>query len=178
MSKNMLKLYIPRLLSGVTAKVVKNTFRRLQLGDVYYIDMHRKINEKRNVYYFAFLELELYQTDAADKLLTMINSNKMVKLVYDEEAALYWEIKTHIPKDARGVKSSATVTPVTYDKYMSVVKSQQLPMHVSDENSEPADQDNDDPFDYDKDEPFDYDTYIKNNIYNMWDNKYNFRPLI
>jgi hypothetical protein len=175
MSNNTLKLYIPRLLNGITTKVVKNTFNRLQLGDVYYIDMHRKINENRNVYYFAFIEINLYNTNAADNLANLINNNKVVKLIYDEEAALYWEVKNHIPKDVRNVKSSALVTPVTHEKLVSIVKSQQLPIYVSDENAGPE---NDDQIDYDMEDVFDYDTYIKDNVYNMWDNKYNFRPLI
>ena len=78
MSKQIMKIYIPRILGGVTQKMIIHTFHRLSIGNVYYIDMYRKINQNKNLYYFAFLEIELYNTLVAKRILADLNDNIVV----------------------------------------------------------------------------------------------------
>ena len=154
-----MKVYIPRILGGVTSKMLRNTFDRLSIGDVYYIDMHRKINENKHIYYFAFLEIELYDTSAAKRIVSGLNNNKTINLVYDEEAGQYWELKKHIPKNERASKI-AEVVPVLYETYMAAIEKAGLkPNDVSVEEAV---------------DDFDYDADIQERSYNMWDDKYNF----
>jgi hypothetical protein len=156
MQKQVVKMYIPRILSGVTQKMLTHTFDRLSIGDVYYIDMHRKVNENNNVYYFAFLEIELYNTPAAKRVLADLNQKSSINLVYDEEAGYYWEIKKHVPKTERTSKSS--ILPVTHEIYMSVAKAIG---YVEEPREEVLDD-------------FDYEANLQTNAFNMWDAKYDF----
>lgn len=159
-----MKLYIPRILGGINSKMLKNTFHRLSIGDAYYIDMHRKINENKHVYYFAFLEIELYDTTAAESLLTKLNTSRTVNLIYDEEAGQYWELKKHVPKNERQQQQPqskiSSVMPVLYETFMSAFEHAGIVSPAQPE--EPVE------------DTFDYDAHLRDNPYNMWDDKYNF----
>jgi hypothetical protein len=160
MPKPIMKIYIPRILGGVTSKMLRTTFERLSIGDAYYIDMHRKVNENNRVYYFAFLEIEMFDTSAAKRILSSLNDNKTINLVYDEEAGQYWELKKHIPKNERPSKF-AEVVPVLYETYMAAIEKAGIVKKAKAPVEEPVDD-------------FDYDTEIQERPYNMWDDKYNF----
>lgn len=150
-----MKVYIPRILGGVTQKMLMHTFERLSIGEVYYIDMHRKVNENNRVYYFAFLEIELYNTVAAKRVTDELNTNLSINLVYDEEAGYYWEVKKHIPKTERPNRSS--VMPVAQEVYLNVASKCGF---IEEAAAEPV-------------KDFDYDAvYAVQEPYNMWDAKY------
>jgi len=119
--------------------------------------MHRKINENNRIYYFAFLDIDLYNTPVANDLYKILNTNQLVKLVYDEEAAQYWEIKKHIPRIERQSNAplSSSVMPILCETVMQ---------HF-DEQYKAAD---DTILDV-----FDYDSYISGNAYNMWEDNFN-----
>lgn len=155
MSKQIMKIYIPRILGGVTQKMIIHTFHRLSIGNVYYIDMYRKINQNKNLYYFAFLEIELYNTLVAKRILADLNDNIVVKLIYDEDSKYYWEVKRHVPKTERHNKSS--VMPVSQAVYMNATG-------MVEEQTDLAEDD------------FDYETNLQGDTYtyNMWDAKNTF----
>ena len=158
-----MKIYIPRILGGINSKMLKNTFQRLDIGDVYYIDMHRKVNEHKHVYYFAFLEIEMYDTPAAESLLTKLNNSRSVNLTYDEEAGQYWELKKHVPKNERKQQQESnmsSVMPVLYETFMSAFDDAWIVAPTQPE--EPVE------------DTFDYEACLNDTPFNMWDDKYNF----
>jgi len=108
-SKQQMSIYIPRILGSVTRKDIVNAFHNQNIGKVYYLDMHKKINDKRYKYYFAFLSIELYDTTQATIFETTLNKNNITKLVYDEESNYYWEIKKYISRDLRTPSPPAVV---------------------------------------------------------------------
>ena len=158
-----MKIYIPRILGGITSKMLKNTFHRLTIGDAYYIDMHRKVNENNHVYYFAFLEIELYDTVAANSLLNRLNNSRSVNLIYDEEAGQYWELKKHVPKNERKPQQESNISsvmPVLYETFMSAFEHAGIVAPTQPE--EPVE------------DTFDYEARLNDTPFNMWDDKYNF----
>ena len=100
-SPNSLSLYIPRILGNVKRQNIVDSFHALDIGNVYYLDMHKKINDKRHTYYFAFLSIELYDSPTAKKFAATLNKENITKLVYDEESNQYWEIKKYISRELR-----------------------------------------------------------------------------
>ena len=94
-------IYIPRMLGSVTKKTVYDTFNHLNIGYVTDLNMFRKINENNYPYYFAFIELELYNTNESERLIDKLDNDGSTKLTYDEEAEQYWEVKKYIPREQR-----------------------------------------------------------------------------
>jgi len=156
LSPNVIKIYIPRILGSVTQKTICHTFERLNIGKVSYVDMHRKRNENNRIYYFAFLDIELYDTPVANNLCKTLAANELVKLVYDEEAAQYWEIKKHIPRTERQPNIASSVMPVLYETFM-----QKFDEHHNIEIDDTII------------DVFDYESYILGRAYNMWDDNFN-----
>ena len=158
MPNQIMKIYIPRILGGITSNMIIRVFDRLSIGNVYYVDMHRKVNENNRVYYFAFLEIELYDTSVAKRVLADLNSNIAVNLIYDKEAGYYWEVKRHVPKTERPNRSS--VMPVSQAIYMGVAG-------TTDTIEEPQPDVAVDDFDYEA-------NLLQGDTYNMWDANYTF----
>ena len=48
----VLNIYIPRMLGTINKQIVIDTFHSLHIGCVNYIDMHKRVNENNNSYYF------------------------------------------------------------------------------------------------------------------------------
>ena len=67
--------------------------------------MHKKNNERGYKYYFAFIQLELFDTPESKRLTDFLALKGVMHLVYDEEACQYWEVKQHIPKAMRYKKT-------------------------------------------------------------------------
>ena len=101
MNSNVIDIYIPRILGDVSNKIVKNAFYNLNIGNVIELDMHRKRNENGYHYFFAFLKVELLDSEDANRMCTLLEERGIMHLVYDEEATQYWEIKKHVPKSER-----------------------------------------------------------------------------
>jgi len=99
--KETIDIYIPRILGTVREDDVKESFHYLNVGNVIYIDMYKKINENGYSYYFAFITLELYDSPLANLLKDRIYTRQIMHLVYDEENNQYWEIKQHVPREKR-----------------------------------------------------------------------------
>ena len=95
-------IYIPRMLGSVTTKTVYDTFNNLNIGYVTDLNMFRRVNENHYPYYFAFIELELYNTNESVRLIDKLENNHgSTKLTYDEEAGQYWEVKKYIPRETK-----------------------------------------------------------------------------
>lgn len=96
-----IKIYIPRILGSVTESEILSVFPRMDIGKVTDIDMKYKINENNNRYYYAFISIKLYSTLQATKFKANVSEYGMIRLLYDEEAAQYWEIKHHVDRNKR-----------------------------------------------------------------------------
>uniref|UniRef100_A0A6C0LQX2 Uncharacterized protein n=1 Tax=viral metagenome TaxID=1070528 RepID=A0A6C0LQX2_9ZZZZ len=108
-------MYIPRILGTITSSDVVNTFKHLNIGNVFYIDMHKRVNENRNAYYFAFLIVNLYDTPESKKIENVLNNKGITRLYYNEEKEKYWEIKKHIDSKGRSRTPSPTSIVKAYD---------------------------------------------------------------
>ena len=119
--KETIDIYIPRILGTVNENDVKNSFHYLNVGNVIYIDMYRKINENGYPYYFAFITLELYNSSLAALLKERIYTRQIMHLVYDQENNQYWEIKRHVPREQRSRNIINNIIP-----FYNVLEKQRL----------------------------------------------------
>jgi hypothetical protein len=94
-----MNIFIPRILSNVSKKNIKDTFKKMNIGNVTYIDMRKRLNESRTLYSFAFLSIELLNTSKSNEISDKINKNGSTQLYYDDEH--YWELKHYIPHEDR-----------------------------------------------------------------------------
>ena len=94
-----MNIFIPRILSNVSKKLIKDTFKKMNIGNVTYIDMRKRLNESRNLYSFAFLSIELLDTPKSTEISDKININGSTQLYYDDQH--YWELKHYIPHEVR-----------------------------------------------------------------------------
>ena len=103
------------MLGTTTSIDVVNTFKSLNIGNVFYIDMHKRVNEKQNTYYFAFLIVNLFDTPESKKIENVLNNTGITRLYYNEEKEKYWEIKKHIDSKERSRTPSPTSVVKSYD---------------------------------------------------------------
>jgi hypothetical protein len=100
MSKSI-DVYIPRILGKIKENDIIEIFHNYGIGLINYIDMHYKINENKKPYYFAFLRIDLYDTDFANYIYYKIIYENIFKFNYDNKTNNYWEFKKHIPINMR-----------------------------------------------------------------------------
>ena len=108
MSSNIINLYIPRILGNIKRNTIVNTFSNMNIGDIFYIDMYKKMNENNNPYYFAFISIKLYSNKNAEKLEKTLNEKGSTRLIYDYGKNHYWEVKKHIDRSLRNRVPSPT----------------------------------------------------------------------
>lgn len=101
MSSNIINLYIPRILGNIKRNTIVNTFSNMNIGDIFYIDMYKKMNENNNPYYFAFITIKLYDNKNAENLEKTLNEKGSTRLIYDYGKNHYWEVKKHIDRSLR-----------------------------------------------------------------------------
>jgi hypothetical protein len=94
-----INIFIPRILSTVSKKTITDTFKNMNIGNVTYIDMRKRMNENRNIYSFAFINVELMDTPKSNEISDKININGSTQLYYDDQH--YWELKHYIPHEER-----------------------------------------------------------------------------
>tara|TARA_B110000879_G_scaffold52496_1_gene74504 strand:+ start:5953 stop:6426 length:474 start_codon:yes stop_codon:yes gene_type:complete len=111
-------IYIPRILGSVTKPEILSVFQHMDIGDVTTIDMKHRVNEKKNEYYYAFITIQLYSTDRATNFKKNVCEYGMIRLLYDEEAAQYWEIKHHIDRNKRA--NLPTLKNVPFFRYSTL----------------------------------------------------------
>lgn len=94
-----IQVFIPRIIGGISANFLKQTFKTLNVGNITYLDMRSRLNSNNYSYSFAFLTIELFETDLANKLFQKLKQTGHAQLAYDEYN--YWEIKDYIPRGKR-----------------------------------------------------------------------------
>jgi hypothetical protein len=117
MESKIAKIYIPRILGSVNKNFITTTFDNLKIGKVFYIDTHNRVNENKNHYYFAFVMIQLYNTNEAITFYNSLCENNVIRIFYDIEEAKFWEVKKHVEIKDRGhlsckVKDTITKAPV------------------------------------------------------------------
>jgi len=95
------------MLGNIDEDYVVSTFKEMNIGEIFYIDMHRKINENKNPYYFAFISLRLFNTKNAKNFSGIMNKDGYTQFTYDLSKNHYWEIKKHIPRALRPAKKES-----------------------------------------------------------------------
>lgn len=94
-----IQVFIPRIVGGITANFLKQSFKLLNVGNITHLDMRSRLNSNNFAYSFAFLTVELFETDFANKLLQKLKKTGHAQIVYDDYN--YWEIKDYIPREKR-----------------------------------------------------------------------------
>lgn len=107
---NIVKVYIPRILGNIRKQTVIDTFNNLKIGNVFYIDMHFKLNENKNPYYFAFISIQLFDTHFAKNFSQILNCQGITRVKYNSHNDEYWEVKKHVERTTR----SSTSKPIQY----------------------------------------------------------------
>jgi len=108
-TNKVLNIYIPRMLGSITKEIITDTFHSLHIGNISYIDMHKRVNENNNSYYFAFISLDLYDTDSAKNITKILNRDGITRIIYDTKNKQYWEVKQHIQRELR-IKEKENIT--------------------------------------------------------------------
>ena len=96
---SIVNIFIPRILSSVSSNRIKQTFLEHNIGIITDISLRHRQNEKRYHYSFAFLQLELFDTDIAKNIWKKIEDAGSMRLFYDFPN--YWELKHYIPREQR-----------------------------------------------------------------------------
>jgi len=106
-------IFIPRILCNISESDINQAFYEMNIGIVTYIDLHSRVNEMNYRYAFAFISIELFDTDMAQHILHKLNQYGRAHIPYDDRN--YWEIKYYIPKDKRGLVDLAAPSqqPIT-----------------------------------------------------------------
>ena len=102
-SSNVVKIYIPRILSNVENKTLVNTFQKKKIGKVVYIDVYKKTirNNLKSSYKFAFLNIQLYDTQPADNFVNSIKKSP-TNMFYDpSNLDNFWVVKLHLDRQNR-----------------------------------------------------------------------------
>lgn len=95
----MTHIFIPRILSNISKEFVVNTFHNMGVGNITYIDMHSRVNEMGYRYSFAFITVDLFDSDIAKYMMQKLNNYGNAQIPYADRN--YWEIKFYIPKENR-----------------------------------------------------------------------------
>jgi len=106
-------IFIPRILCNISESDINQAFYEMNIGIVTYIDLHSRVNEMNYRYAFAFISIELFDTEMAQHILHKLNQYGRAHIPYDDRN--YWEIKYYIPKDKRGLVDLAAPSqqPIT-----------------------------------------------------------------
>jgi len=101
LTDNCVHLYIPRILGSMTSDDVIEAFQEQKLGKIFCIDMHYKINERNNAYYFAFISMFMYDSTSAYIFLNTLDKMGIARVIYNMDRMQYWEVKKHIDRCER-----------------------------------------------------------------------------
>lgn len=130
-----IQVYIPRILGSVTKTEIIDVFKRMDIGTVTSIDMVSKINENKHKYHYAFIMIELYSTVRSMNFKNSIHKHGMIRLLYDEEAAQYWEIKLKVERSER--INTIEYKNVPFYRYITLGDNTVPPSKVTNENIQP-----------------------------------------
>lgn len=126
-----IQIYIPRILGSVKKSEIRDVFIHMDIGTVKDIDMRYKMNENRHPYYYAFIDIQLFGTVRANTFKSSLNTHGMLRLLYDEEAAQYWEIRLHVEKKNRNNAPHINRTTVPFYRYCTLGGNANSKLHES-----------------------------------------------
>ena len=121
-------IFIPHMKSYISKQKIKYTFKEMGIGNVFYLDLRRRGSEDNKVYSFAFLQVELFNNENADTIMSNIDANGRHPLHYDGDKN-YWELKSYIGRESRSIKNKETETivhEVLVDENMSEIMEDEL----------------------------------------------------
>jgi hypothetical protein len=90
-------LFIPRILPNVTKKQIVDRFAELHIGRITHIQSKYRVNEKKNEYWFAFITITIWKTEAGCRFWNeVVVCKDTIRIEYFETKVtkyLYWEIQ-------------------------------------------------------------------------------------
>ena len=102
MSSNQVFVFIPYIKPTMNEQDVIRVFDELDLGKISYIDMHNKTNERKQVYQFAFIRFEAYNTSEGNRVAANAARNLSTRIHYDiNDLSVYLEIKPYLSFESR-----------------------------------------------------------------------------
>jgi len=107
----IMSIYIPRMFEYVKSEDIIETFRRLDIGHIYYIDLHNKINKKNKMveYHYAFVTIQLFDTESAEQWTNVLNKTGVSRVVYKNGTKRQnWDVKKHVERSLRQTPSTST----------------------------------------------------------------------
>jgi hypothetical protein len=127
-------IFIPRILANISEDYIKSVFLEMNIGNVTYIDLHTRFNELNYRYSFAFITVQLFDSDMADSILYKMNSHGRAHIPYDDRN--YWEIKYFIPKEQRNTMTAEAAE--FYPREVSMTDEIKIQIEDDDVENEPA----------------------------------------
>jgi hypothetical protein len=100
----------------------------MDIGNVLYIDLHRRLNEMNYYYSFAFMTIELFDSEMARNILQKLNQYGRAHIPYDDRN--YWEIKYFIPKEKRGCLVDASSQPQQPITEIALIKEEEQDVKI------------------------------------------------
>ena len=112
----IMSIYIPRMFEYVKSEDIVETFRKLDIGHIYYIDLHNKINKKnKNIeYHYAFVTIQLFDTESAEQWTSVLNKTGVSRVVYKNGTKRQnWDVKKHIERSLRQTHTTTSAEFIT-----------------------------------------------------------------
>lgn len=86
-------LFIPRLLPNISKEFIQDYFKDNQIGVITYINAKHRVNENKNPYWFAFINIHFLDTFNGREMYDLIvEREKTAYMTYNETEGKYWEI--------------------------------------------------------------------------------------
>jgi hypothetical protein len=134
-------IFIPRILNNISEDFVRQTFYEMNIGIITYIDMHYRVNEMNYRYAFAFINIQLFDSEIAKNISYKLSEYGRAHVPYDDRN--YWEIKHHIPKEKRGYVEVQAYQPIT-EKALRIEEEQEKIIIATEEDEKDPEWLNDD----------------------------------
>jgi hypothetical protein len=99
---NQLFVFIPYIKPTMNKNDVIQIFDTLEIGKIVYIDLHNKTNECNQMYQFAFVKFEPYNTLEGNRVSANTTLNMPTRVAYDNaNPYVYLEIKPYLSIEQR-----------------------------------------------------------------------------
>ena len=90
-----LQIYIPYIPTNITKSIISYYFHNEDIGEITNTKMSNQVNNKGLHYCVGIMNIRLYNTEKVEDFYTKLYLNGGYKLIYDEEAMLYWIIRLY-----------------------------------------------------------------------------------
>lgn len=116
-----LQIYIPYIPNNITKSIISYYFHNEDIGEITNTKMSNQVNDKGQHYYVSIMNIKLYNTEKAEDFYTKLYLTGGYRLIYDEEAMLYWIIRLY--NDVRLQKNNDDIVPINeYNIPIDIVK--------------------------------------------------------